>query len=60
MTEHEQRRWLATLGPTRERQIAVLCELLRHANIDEMSAADRAIARTHLERLTREREAVQT
>ena len=54
MTEHDQRRWLATLGPTRERQIAVLRELLRHAAHDEMSAEDRAICRAQLARLEEE------
>jgi hypothetical protein len=54
MTDYEQLCWLRTLGPTRQRQIAALRELLRFAQIDEMSMADLVICRRQLARLAKE------
>ena len=51
MTDREELEWVARLGPTRERQIAVLRDLLRRARNDEMSGTDVAICRRHLMRL---------
>jgi thioesterase domain-containing protein len=54
MSPTEQREWLWRLGRTPEQQRRALVELLRYSAQDEMSAADRAICRTALDRLDRE------
>jgi hypothetical protein len=54
LAEQDERAWLARLGRTPEQQRRALVELLRYSAQDEMSAADRAICRTALDRLDRE------
>lgn len=46
--------WASSLAPTRERQIAVIRDLLQHARGDEMTPADLAFCRAAL-RLLAER-----
>jgi hypothetical protein len=54
MTEAEQLAWVAGLGKTKPEQARALHELLRYANGDEMSAADREICTRQLARLEAE------
>ena len=54
MTERDQREWVRMLGKTPSQQRLVIADLLRHANEDHMSSADRTICKRQLDRLTRE------
>lgn len=54
MNEQEQRDWIFMLGRNVKERIAVLRDLLQHANDDGMTTEDRRICRTQLERLERE------
>ena len=60
MTDKEQREWCDLLSfghPLKDRrkvQIAVLKDLIHHANIDDMSREDRIICQKQLDRLQHE------
>ena len=54
MTPAEIRDWIEMLGSTRQVQIAVLKDLLRHATGDEMSSEDRTICTIALRILGRD------
>jgi hypothetical protein len=51
LTPWEIKQWIRSLGATRQEQIKVLQDLIRHANTDRMSAEDRVLCKDTLERL---------
>ena len=48
MTDTETREWLHGIAPTPAEQRAIIIDLLKHANEDQMSEDDRVVCRKAL------------
>ena len=60
MTPKEEQTWIDNLAPTRKERLAILQDLLRHANADNMSKDDRAICIRQLALLEARRSSLST